>query len=89
MLNAGVAPFRPLDAWDEAAFDQLFAVNVKGPFFLTQALLPLLDDLGAYRFARSLLHREAVSLVDELGADNARAATAYALAVLACEGEPG
>ena len=26
----------------------------------------LLDDLGAYRFARSLLHREAVSLVDEL-----------------------
>lgn len=41
-INAGVAEFRSLDAWDEAAFDRSIAVNLKGPFFLLQALLPLL-----------------------------------------------
>lgn len=40
-VNAGVADFRPLEAWDEAGFDRTFAVNVKGPLFLVQALLPL------------------------------------------------
>ena len=39
--NAGIAELRPLDQWDEAAFDRSFAINVKGPFFLIQALLPL------------------------------------------------
>jgi NAD(P)-dependent dehydrogenase (short-subunit alcohol dehydrogenase family) len=41
-VNAGVGDFRPLDAWDEAGFDRSFAINVKGPFFLIQALLPIL-----------------------------------------------
>ncbi|ASG22013.1 SDR family oxidoreductase [Nitrospirillum viridazoti] len=41
-INAGVADFRPVEAWDEAGFDRSFAVNVKGPYFLIQALLPLL-----------------------------------------------
>lgn len=40
-VNAGIGEFRPLDDWDEAAFDRSFAVNFKGPFFLIQALLPL------------------------------------------------
>ena len=41
-VNAGVAELRPLEAWDEAGFDRSVAVNLKGPFFLVQALLPLL-----------------------------------------------
>jgi NAD(P)-dependent dehydrogenase (short-subunit alcohol dehydrogenase family) len=41
-VNAGVVDFRPLEAWDEAGFDRSFALNVKGPFFLIQALLPIL-----------------------------------------------
>ncbi|HVJ43909.1 MAG TPA: SDR family oxidoreductase [Dongiaceae bacterium] len=40
-VNAGIGDFRPLDAWDEAGFDRSFAINVKGPYFLIQALLPL------------------------------------------------
>ena len=56
VLNAGVAPFRPLDAWDEAAFDQLFAVNVKGPFFLLQHLSPLLAQGGSVVFNTSVVH---------------------------------
>lgn len=42
VLNAGIGVFKPLEAWDEDAFDRSFAVNLKGPFFLLQALLPVL-----------------------------------------------
>jgi NAD(P)-dependent dehydrogenase (short-subunit alcohol dehydrogenase family) len=41
-VNAGIGDFRPVEAWDEAGFDRSVAVNVKGPYFLVQALLPLL-----------------------------------------------
>lgn len=41
-VNAGIGEFRPVEAWDEAGYDRSFAVNVKGPFFLVQALLPIL-----------------------------------------------
>jgi NAD(P)-dependent dehydrogenase (short-subunit alcohol dehydrogenase family) len=41
-INAGVGDFRPIEAFDEAGFDRLFAINLKGPYFLIQALLPLL-----------------------------------------------
>ncbi|MGV2101495.1 SDR family oxidoreductase [Rhizobium sp. 21-4511-3d] len=40
-VNAGIAEFGPLEQWTEAAFDKSIAINVKGPFFLIQALLPL------------------------------------------------
>ena len=40
-VNAGVADIRPLEQWDEAAYDRCFALNLKGPFFLVQALLPI------------------------------------------------
>jgi NAD(P)-dependent dehydrogenase (short-subunit alcohol dehydrogenase family) len=41
-INAGVAELRPIDKWDAASFDRTFNINVKGPFFLIQALLPIL-----------------------------------------------
>jgi len=41
-VNAGIVDFKPLAQWDEAAFDRSLAVNFKGPFFLLQALLPIL-----------------------------------------------
>ena len=40
-VNAGIAELKPVHQWDEAAFDRSFAINVKGPFFLIQALLPV------------------------------------------------
>lgn len=43
-VNAGTADFRPVEAFDEAGFDRSFAVNVKGPYFLVQALLPVLNN---------------------------------------------
>jgi NAD(P)-dependent dehydrogenase (short-subunit alcohol dehydrogenase family) len=41
-INAGLAEFRPIEAWDEEAFDRSYNINVKGPLFLVQALLPIL-----------------------------------------------
>ncbi|HWA45442.1 MAG TPA: SDR family oxidoreductase [Hypericibacter adhaerens] len=46
-VNAGIGEFRPVEAWDEAAFDRSFAINVKGPYFLIQALLPLFANPAA------------------------------------------
>lgn len=41
-VNAGDVTHRNLEDWDEATYDRLMAINLKGPFFLLQALLPLL-----------------------------------------------
>jgi NAD(P)-dependent dehydrogenase (short-subunit alcohol dehydrogenase family) len=43
-LNAGVSRPMTLDAWDEAAYDEVFAVNTKGVFFTLVKALPLLSD---------------------------------------------
>lgn len=42
--NAGYGLFSPLELVSESQFDGLFNVHLKGPFFLTQALLPLLEE---------------------------------------------
>ena len=47
VLNAGIVEMRPLEKWDEAAFDRNFSINFKGPFFLIQALLPLFANPAA------------------------------------------
>ncbi|MCM0022131.1 MAG: SDR family oxidoreductase [Tagaea sp.] len=39
-LNAGIGVFGPFDTFTEADFDRQMAVNLKGPYFLIQALLP-------------------------------------------------
>ena len=40
-LPSGAAEFKPIDDWDEAAFDRSFTTNFKGPYFLIQSLLPI------------------------------------------------
>jgi NAD(P)-dependent dehydrogenase (short-subunit alcohol dehydrogenase family) len=40
--NAGYGAFKPITAVTESEFDGLLNVHLKGPFFLTQALLPLM-----------------------------------------------
>jgi NAD(P)-dependent dehydrogenase (short-subunit alcohol dehydrogenase family) len=44
--NAGYGLYDPIATVTEAQFDGLFNVHLKGPFFLTQALLPLMADGG-------------------------------------------
>lgn len=40
-LNAGVSVWLPIEEWTEEMFDSSFDVNVKGPYFLLQSLLPV------------------------------------------------
>jgi NAD(P)-dependent dehydrogenase (short-subunit alcohol dehydrogenase family) len=47
VVNAGVAPVRPLPQVDEAHFDQIMNVNVKGAYFTVQKALPVLNDGAA------------------------------------------
>ncbi len=41
-INAGDVTHRPLQEWDEQSYQRLMDINLKGPFFLIQALLSLL-----------------------------------------------
>ena len=54
VVNAGIAEFRPVDQWDEAGFDRSFNTNVKGPYFLIQALLPLFSNPAAIVLTTSI-----------------------------------
>lgn len=74
-LNAGVGPMQPVEAVDEASFDNNFAVNVKGQFFTLQKVLPLLRD-GA-----SVVLMSALGV--HLGAPNYSVATATRGAMMA------
>ncbi|MCJ8517994.1 NAD(P)-dependent dehydrogenase (short-subunit alcohol dehydrogenase family) [Pseudorhizobium tarimense] len=44
--NAGYGLYNPITTVTEDEFDGLFRVHLKGPFFLTQVLLPLMADGG-------------------------------------------
>ena len=46
-INAGVARLVPSEAVDEACFDDTFNVNVRGPYFLLAAAIPLIPDGGS------------------------------------------
>ncbi|MEG6509502.1 SDR family oxidoreductase [Methyloligella sp. 2.7D] len=44
--NAGIGMLMPIAETSEADLDRLYAIHVKGPYLLTQKLLPLLSDGG-------------------------------------------
>lgn len=44
--NAGIYPPSTTPTTDEEAFDRVYGVNVKAPFFLTQALVPAMISAG-------------------------------------------
>jgi NAD(P)-dependent dehydrogenase (short-subunit alcohol dehydrogenase family) len=58
--NAGMGIDAPVADTSEAQFDELMRVHLKGPFFLTQALLPLLADGGSVLNVSSGLTRFAL-----------------------------
>ncbi len=58
--NAGLGMFTPFSMVTEAQFDTSLAIHLKGPFFLTQTLLPLIADGGAIVNLTSAVTRLAV-----------------------------
>lgn len=55
--NAGVAFATPIDSTEEAMFDRLMDVNVKGVFFTIQAVLPLMPEGGSIILNTSWLNQ--------------------------------
>ena len=58
--NAGVFLAGPFAEFSEADFDRQLAVNLKAPFFLTQALLPRIADGGRIINTSSIVARTVV-----------------------------
>jgi NAD(P)-dependent dehydrogenase (short-subunit alcohol dehydrogenase family) len=57
-LNAGSAPFAPIEATDEALFDDCFNVNVRGRYFAIQKFLPHLNKPASIILtATGLMHK--------------------------------
>ncbi|MFC9224143.1 SDR family oxidoreductase [Streptomyces hygroscopicus] len=54
--NAGVNGFAPFEETSEELFDQLLAVNVKGPYFTVQKLVPLLAEGSGVVLTTSVAH---------------------------------
>ena len=54
VLNAGIGRMLPIEAVDEATYDEHFAVNVKGQFFTLQKVLPLIEPGGSIIFTTSV-----------------------------------
>jgi NAD(P)-dependent dehydrogenase (short-subunit alcohol dehydrogenase family) len=53
-LNAGVSVWMPIETWTEEMFDRSFDINVKGPYFLMQALLPVFANPASVIFNTSI-----------------------------------
>jgi NAD(P)-dependent dehydrogenase (short-subunit alcohol dehydrogenase family) len=58
--NAGISKAAAIEELTVADFDNLFAVNVRAPYFLVQQLLPLLGKGSSVVFVSSLGARKAV-----------------------------
>lgn len=60
VANAGIASAATIEETTVANFDDLFAVNVRAPFFLVQQLLPVLAEGSSIIFVSSLAAHSAV-----------------------------
>jgi 3-oxoacyl-[acyl-carrier protein] reductase len=67
VLNAGISKSARIADYTVEDFDSLFAINVRGPFFLVQQLLPVLGDGSSVVVISSLGAR---SVVGKPGLDN-------------------
>ncbi len=68
VANAGVAKFATIEETSIQDFDQLFAVNVRAPFFLVQQLLPILREGSSVIFTSSLAAHAAVGTLSAYAA---------------------
>ena len=68
--NAGVAWGAPLDEFPEAGWDKVMDTNVKGVFFLTQKLLPLLRASATHEDPARVINIGSVDGIKTPGFDN-------------------
>jgi NAD(P)-dependent dehydrogenase (short-subunit alcohol dehydrogenase family) len=68
VANAGISKSAPIEDTTVEDFDNLFAVNVRAPFFLIQQLLPTLCKGSNIIFTSSLAARASVGTLSAYGA---------------------
>ncbi len=69
VVNAGISPFQSMGEWAAGKFDQLMAINVRGPFLQLQALKPLMNEGGAVVLVSSIVARKAGEAVAAYGSN--------------------
>jgi len=55
-VNAGQTRFAPFEEMTEGAYDELFTVNTKGPYFTVQKLAPLMREGSGVVFTTSVVN---------------------------------
>jgi 3-oxoacyl-[acyl-carrier protein] reductase len=63
VANTGISKAATIEETTVEDFDKLFAVNVRGPFFLVQQLLPILSKGSSIVFVSSLAARAVVGTI--------------------------
>lgn len=73
-LNAGVTRWTPFESIEEEQYDEIFAINAKGPYFTVQQLAPVLKDGGAVVLTTSVVNVLGFPLVSAYGPARQRCA---------------
>jgi len=55
-VNAGIGAFRTIEEVDEAFYDQMFAINLKGPYFAVKYAVDLMGEGGSIVLTSSMGH---------------------------------
>ncbi len=62
--NAGAAWGEPIDQYSEKGWDKVVDINLKGPFFLTQKLLPLLRKAGSAQNPARIINTASINGIE-------------------------
>jgi NAD(P)-dependent dehydrogenase (short-subunit alcohol dehydrogenase family) len=70
-VNAGYGHFIPFEQVSEEVYDEMFSLNAKGPYFITQKLVPLMPEGSSVVFTTSMANIKAVAPLSAYGAAKA------------------
>lgn len=70
-VNAGISTFLPFEATTEQAYDEVQAVNAKGPYFTVQRLAPLLAPGSGVVLTTSVANTKAIPMISVYSASKA------------------
>jgi NAD(P)-dependent dehydrogenase (short-subunit alcohol dehydrogenase family) len=70
-LNAGYGKFVPFESMSEAVYDEMFNINIKGPYFAAQKIAPLMPSGSAIVLTTSAANVKGVPTLSAYGAAKA------------------
>lgn len=70
-VNAGVTRFVPFESMTEDVYDEVLAINAKGPYFAVQKLAPLIKQGGAVVVTTSVVNEMGYPMISAYSASKA------------------